>query len=242
MAHRRDPGRQHHHRRRALVHDRRAAHLRARFLGGDYTLELTVTADADTATTTAKVTVPTVPIFYQQAVFGAGSYDVAVGLMRSDGTGKHLVSCTANTDGGTQDINGYAFNTFHGVGAFDPPIGMKGRFAFSLTVGGADHQLLVAEEDSDCSTKAPPRVDDGSDAFYSTTGHFWPRFSPDGMRVLLVDNPEGKTKTSRLVSGAITGLSRRVVTGGNGNKNLGTAPPFWIDSPTSAACKTTARR
>lgn len=202
-------------------------------LGGDYALQLTLIADSDRTLLTTTVTVPTVPIFFQEGDFTATTEHVAVGVMRSDGSGKHLVSCLSTSDAGSADLPGFAFNTFHGVGAYDPPVGMgPGRFAFTLAQG-AQHALFVADEASDCASRAPPRVDE-STGFYSGHGHFWPRFSPDGSRVLWVDNPEsqmpGQAGTSRLVSASIDGLNVRVIRGASTAVNLATAPPFWIDA------------
>jgi hypothetical protein len=195
-------------------------------LGGMYTVQLTVTAGADTAMTTGMFTVPTVPLFFQQAAVGAQTTS-SVSLIRSDGTGRKVVSCAATVDGG--DVMSFGQESYFSTHAFDPPPGgaQPARFAFSLTDGN-QFGLYVASENSDCATNAPPRVDQ-SDPFYSTKPHNLPRFSPDGSRVLFIDNPNSQNQTSRVVTASVDGLNFRVIRGANGSVNLNTAPPLWLD-------------
>jgi hypothetical protein len=202
-------------------------------LGGDYQVQLTVAAGSDQASTTRTVTVPTVPIFFQQGDFTASSEDIAAGFLRSDGTGKKIVSCIASSDAGAKDIYGWGFNAELGLGSWDPAPGQgPTRFAFQINVA-SQHGLFVADESSDCATQAPTRLDETS-GIYSQHGHFWPRFSPDGSRVMWVDNPESQSSssvgTSRLVTASVDGLNLRVIRGVNGGVNLASAPPVWIDA------------
>jgi hypothetical protein len=195
-------------------------------LGGDYQFQLDVTSDGGIGTIAAKITVPTVPIYYHQGVFANGGLSAAAGVMRSDGTGAHLLSCPVGTDGGAS-IFGWAFGSMFSVSAFEPPLASTtpARFAFSEIVG-TDNRLLIADEQSDCTTHAPPRIDPSSDLFYSQHPHRWPRFSPDGSRVLYVDNP-ASPPTSQLVSVSVDGSNVRVI---RTNANLSSAPPVWVDA------------
>jgi hypothetical protein len=198
-------------------------------LGGIYTVQLTVTAGSDSAMTSNAVTVPTVPIFFQQASFGA-TMDSAVGLIRSDGTGRKVVSCTSSQDAAPGQLTGFGINAYFSTHAFDPPPGgsLPARFAFTLQQG-SEVELFVADETSDCVTNTPPRVDEAG-SMYSNKPHQLPRFSPDGGRVIFVDDPGSATNTSRLVSANVNGLSLRVIRGTNGSVNLNTAPPVWVDA------------
>jgi hypothetical protein len=198
-------------------------------LGGIYTVQLTVTAGSDSAMTSNAVNVPTVPIFFQQANFGVVQ-DSAVGLIRSDGTGRKVVSCTATQDAGAGQVFAFGLNAYFSTHAFDPPAGgsLPARFAFTLQQG-SEVELFVADETSDCVTNTPPRVDEAG-SMYSNKPHQLPRFSPDGGRVIFVDDPGSATNTSRLVSANVNGLSLRVIRGTNGSVNLNTAPPVWVDA------------
>src|SRR5262249_27155721 len=148
----------------------------------------------------------------------------AAGVVRSDGSGRHLVSCPVGGDAGT-NISGFAFNAFHSVGSYDPAMG-RSLFAFPEVMGN-EHALLVADDSSDCTTKAPHRVDQSSDAFYSKRTHFWPRFSPDGTRLLWVDEPNSSMNVSRLLSVAVDGSNLRVI---RTQAKLGVAPPQWLSN------------
>ena len=199
-------------------------------LGGDYQVKLTVsTPDGATASVTTTVTVPTLALFYQQGTFTTGGSSVALGMVRSDGSGAHLVSCPIASDAGADSINGFAFASFYAVSAFDAAAGsgQRSRFAFPEAAGN-QQRLLIADEQSDCATHAPVRVDQSSDMFYSTKVHFWPRFSPDGSRVVYVDNPRSPP-ASRLVSVAVDGSALRVIRTGTG-ADLSAAPPVWVDA------------
>ena len=202
-------------------------------LGGDYLVQLTVsTSDGASAMTQATATVPTLPIFYHQGVFQSGSSTMAVGVMRSDGSGKHLVSCPDSADGGVSGVFGWAITSMFSVSTWEPPASSLAlaQFAFPEVVvssGVVDNRLLIANEESDCASHAPPRVDPSSDAFYSAHAHRWPRFSPDGTRLLYVDNPSAPAGTSRLVSVGIDGSNLRVI---RTMGDLSSAPPVWVDA------------
>jgi hypothetical protein len=200
-------------------------------LGGDYTVELTVTAGGQSTKSSGKLTVPTLPIFFHQASVSGGALSmIGASVVRSDGSGRKRISCPQSSDAGAPNLGGFAFNAFHSVGTYYPATG-RSLFAFP-EVGGGENALVVAAEDHDCVSKAPPRVDQSSDAFYSKRGHFWPRFSPDGARLLFVDNPQPTMGTSRLVSVAVDGSNLRVI---RTNANLSTAPPQWSSDGSKVA-------
>ncbi|HEY2749696.1 MAG TPA: hypothetical protein VGL86_33980, partial [Polyangia bacterium] len=94
--------------------------------------------------------------------------------------------------------------------------GMPARVAFE-NVTAAEHQLLLGDENGDCSAHPAVRLD-----ATPTAQHLVPRFSPAGARVAWIDS----ASTSQLITAAIDGTARHVV---HSAAKLKTAPPQWID-------------
>lgn len=201
-------------------------------LGGVYQIQLTVTApEGVNATTTAQVTVPTLPVFYREAQFPpSGDATFAIGVVRSDGTGAHRVSC-AVTSPGPGDLGGddlYDLLEVPGLLSLriDDPPGAPSRVAYEdvapMIAGGKRtlaHSLWITDENGDCTAHPPIRLDDGAHPGQAQLG---PRFSPDHTRVAWVDSGA----QSRLITAAVDGTGRHVVRTGR----IVAAPPVWVDA------------
>jgi hypothetical protein len=196
-------------------------------LGGVYRVQLTVTAaDGTTDTTLSEVTVPTLPVFYHEAVFPTpGPASFAVGVVRSDGTGAHRISC-AVTSNGPGDLGGDdLFDLLEVPGllsmrVFDATLSLVAFEQVEAMISGntrtLKHTLWLADENSDCSGKPPVRLDDDTQPSVAKLG---PRFSPDGTRLAYQEG-------NRLVTVGVDGKNQHVVRTGK----LIAAPPAWIDA------------
>jgi hypothetical protein len=191
--------------------------------GGDYEVTLTVTtADGASATATATATVPTLALFYRQSTITKASDEFALGVVRSDGTGAHAIGCaTTIADPSGGDAGAGNRGTYGDTpGAF----GTRARYATGAPtrvvfedVTAAEHQLLITDEDGDCSARPPLRLDATPAA-----QHLFPRFSPDGTRVAWID----VASPSQVVTAALDGSARHVVRSGG---KVRSAPPVWLD-------------
>jgi uncharacterized protein (TIGR03382 family) len=201
--------------------------------GGDYTVSLTVTTPTGvSATTTATVTVPTLPVFYRQATFAPGSDSFVLGVVQSDGSGAHAVSCAVTIadagDGGAGNKTNYGDNP-EGVGSrVYYPTGGAGVGGAALPMAVFEvvtptmKQLLAATAGSDCTAQPPTQLD-----VTPTLNHQVPRFSPDGSRVAWVESGA----TAQLVTAAVDGSDRRIV---RTAARLDSEPPVWLDGETIA--------
>jgi hypothetical protein len=194
-------------------------------LGGTYTVQLTVTApDSSSDSITSDVVVPTLPVFYREGVLGATS-SFAVGVVRSDGSGAHRISC-AVTSTGPGDLGGddvFDLLEFPGLLSMRVYDGTPSRIVYedvTPSIAGGQrtlqHSLWIADEQSDCTLKPPRRLDDTTLPGASKLG---PRFSPDGSRLAYLEQ-------NRLVTVAADGSAQHVVRSGG----LVAAPPVWIDA------------
>lgn len=232
-------------------------------LGGTYVVTLTVTApDASSDTATAMVTVPTVPLFYYEGLEDAQHSQVGVGVMRSDGTGRRLLNCPgplvldAGVYGADNPYQQLMLNPFTRVGMVglrvrDPATaGMPSHVAFLQTSPGtvSTFKLWMATDDSVCNTNPPVQIDDRTDEYTIDATHTFsnyekrfPRFSPDGTRVVYYDVYETTDTTyapkSRVVTVGIDGSNPRIIrhsTDASHGITLISAPPIWLNNTTVA--------
>ena len=163
------------------------------------------------------------PLFYRQSVLTAASDTFVVGVIGSDGSGARVLSCpvmvtdpSGNGDAGAANRGSYADTP----GAFGTRVlyadGMPATVVFE-NVTATEHQLLLSNENGDCTAHPAVRLD-----ATPTAQHLVPRFSPSGARVAWVDS----ASTSQLITAAVDGSARHVV---RTVAKMKTAPPQWID-------------
>jgi hypothetical protein len=167
--------------------------------------------------------------------------DTAIASVRTDGTGLKDVSCRKHGDGGIFDDNTPGFNLtfswlYGGLFGLSSVAGAGGGRSFSyldidFLDGGINGSLFAGSDTSDCTSNPVVRIDDPA----GPAGYLrlYPRFSPDGKRVVYLEAP------SDLSSGA----SRIVTVGadGTGVHVISTAltvdvivRPIWLDNSTVA--------
>lgn len=192
-------------------------------LAGTYEVTLTVsTADGASNFAKAGVAATAIPLFFRQATLGAASDSFVPAVVGSDGAGAHELDCattvadaSGNGDGGAANRGTYA-DTPGTVGTSVRYVdGQEARVVFEK-VTASEHQLLYSDENGDCASRPPVRLDATPSA-----QHLVPRFSPSGMRVAWVD----VASPSQVVTAAIDGSARHVVRTGK----VHTAPPQWLD-------------
>ncbi|MDB4966138.1 MAG: hypothetical protein JWN44_1827 [Myxococcales bacterium] len=193
-------------------------------IGGTYEVTLVVSnSDGGSSIAKAGALADTVPLFYRQSTITKSSDSFAVGIVNSDGTGAHLLSCPvmiadpSNGDAGAGNRGTYA-DTPGAVGTrvWYRPNNLPAVVAFE-NVTASEHQLLVNNEDGDCSSRPAVRLDATPAA-----QHLMPRFSPSGARVAWID----VASPGSLQTAALDGSDRRVVRTAAKLKN---APPVWVD-------------
>ncbi|HEX6837446.1 MAG TPA: PKD domain-containing protein, partial [Polyangia bacterium] len=194
---------------------------------GTYEVTLTVSvADGESNFAKAGAAATAIPLFYRQATLTATTDSFVVGVVGSDGGGAHNLSCAVNiTDASGNGDAGAANRGTYGdtPGAFGsrvlyPGSGLPASIVFE-NVTATEHQLLASDENGDCSSRPPVRLDATPAA-----QHLVPRFSPSGARVAWVDlaNNAGQLITA----GVADGSARHVV---RAAAKLKTAPPQWLD-------------
>lgn len=206
--------------------------------GGTYTVELTAIApDGSHGITTADVVVPTVPIFYLEGkVNGDMGETLKMGVVRSDATGAHPFSCDMLPDGG---FSGSSSTSFVGqtqqigmLRSFYPPTGLPTVAYLQFFIDDSSNtsaKLFRADENSDCLAHPPTQID-SSDVTTANHIHAWPRFSPDGKRVVYLDESQDQGNDSnpvRVVTAGIDGSSVHVV---RSSKDVGSVPAIWLDN------------
>ncbi|MCU1281139.1 MAG: hypothetical protein JWM53_4685 [bacterium] len=191
---------------------------------GTYEITLTVSvAGGDSNFAKAGAAATAIPLFYRQSKLTAATDTFVVGVVGSDGGGAHDLSCpvnigdaSGNGDAGVANRGGYGDTP----GAFGTRVlyvpNQAARVVFE-NVTASEHQLLVSDEDGDCSSRPPVRLDATPAA-----QHLVPRFSPSGARIAWVD----VASPSQLITAALDGSARHVV---RTAAKLKTAPPQWID-------------
>jgi hypothetical protein len=164
--------------------------------------------------------------------------------MRSDGTGAHALGCPNRFDfgagaTGTGDFDPGTELFISGLAGFRTFDGTLPAVAFlHITVGSTSstwtHQLLLGTDQTDCTGRPALRIDmapalgDGDWQFY------YPRFSPDGKRivVLALGNTTSATKEKIVTVGVDGGGMRTVRNFPTSNDRI--TAPAWIDNSTVA--------
>jgi hypothetical protein len=190
---------------------------------GTYEITLTVSvAGGDSNFAKVGAAATAIPLFYRQSKLTAASDSFVVSTVGSDGGGAHDLTCPVNiADGsGNGDAGAGNRNTYGDTpGAVGTRVlyvpNQAARVVFE-NVTATEHQLFVSDEDGDCSSRPPVRIDATPAA-----QHVVPRFSPSGARVAWIDtgNP------AQLITAALDGSTRNVVRTGK----VKAAPPQWID-------------
>ena len=194
---------------------------------GTYEVTLTVSvADGESNFAKAGAAATAVPLFYRQATLTAASDSFVVGVVGSDGAGAHDISCpvnitdaSGNGDAGTGNRGTYGDTP----GAFGtrvryPGNGLAASVVFE-NVTATEHQLLASDEDGDCGSRPPVRLD-----ATPAVQHLVPRFSPSGARVAWIDlaNNSGQLVTAAVADGSALHVVHSAA-------KLKSAPPQWLD-------------
>lgn len=193
--------------------------------GGDYEVELTVSSDGESDTTTLTVNVPTIEVGYLEVQGDADSYTRVGSMVRSDGTGARRVGCffqqTASSEASWisafRDEGQFSFRA-----SYPSAIRTPTKLGYAYTDEGTDEGFLqIAGPDNDCSDN-PPVTTPGYAAF---------SFSPDGNRIAFF-KPNGDGTRALQTVGA-DGTDLRTIRADAYDPGL-LASPFWLDNNTLA--------
>jgi hypothetical protein len=194
-------------------------------LAGTYQVTLTVsTADGASNFAKAGAAATAIPLFYRQSKLTATSDSFVLGVIGSDGAGAHDLSCpvaiadsSGNGDAGAGNRSSYA-DTPGAIGTRVLYVPNQAARVVFENVTASEHQLLITDENGDCSSRPPVRLDATPAA-----QHLVPRFSPSGARIAWIDpgNP-GQLITAAAADGSARHVVRTVA-------KLKTAPPQWLD-------------
>jgi MYXO-CTERM domain-containing protein len=193
---------------------------------GTYEVTLTVSvAGGDSNFAKAGAAATAIPLFYRQSKLTAASDSFVVSIVGSDGGGAHDLSCpvniadaSGNGDAGAGNRSAYA-DTPGAIGTRVLYVPNQAARVVFENVTATEHQLLVSDEDGDCSSRPPVRLD-----ATPTVQHLVPRFSPSGARIAWVDT----ASPAQLMTAAVNdsgGSTRHIVR----TAKVKTAPPQWLD-------------
>ena len=184
-----------------------------------------VSVDSGDAHGSVRFTVPTVPVFFLEG--HTSPEEKALGVVRSDGSGHHLISCPTTGAGALASMR---FEVLYGMRSFEPPSGPVRHVFLEIVPTGSmtsDFRLWAADENTDCMSQPPRRID--SVGLFNDHAHFWPRFSPDGNRVMYVDQPQDQTQaTYRIVTVNFDDTEEFIVR--SRMLQLVGAAPMWLDA------------
>ncbi len=192
-------------------------------VAGTYEITLTVsTNDGASNFVKAGAAALSVPLFYRQSTLTAAQDSFVVAVVGSDGMNARALDCpttvadaSGNGDAGAANRGTYG-DTPGSVGTSARYVdGQAARVAFEV-VTQSEHQLWLSDEDGDCASRPPVRLD-----ATPAVEHLVPRFSPSAARVAWVDHGS----PAQLITAAVDGSARHVVRTGN----VRTAPPQWLD-------------
>ena len=209
-------------------------------VGGAYLVTLVVaTPDGDLNQVTKSVVVPTAPVFYATGDSDANSTSFSASVVRSDGTGAHALGCPDRLDFGTASMTtGFPPNTElfisgqASVRAYEGAVPQVAfvNLALQTTPSGWDQQLLVANDQTNCSSRPALRVDVSAQLGAANWTFLVPRFSPDGKRIAFL--AIGQTSTSsifKLVTVGSDGSGFRAVRNFP-QSNDRIIAPAWVDA------------
>jgi Tol biopolymer transport system component len=193
-------------------------------VAGTYEVTLTVsTADGDTNFAKAGASATAIPLFFRQSQLTAATDSFVLAVVGSDGVEPHTLDCpqmiadaSGSGDAGVANRGTYGDTP----GAFGTSAlyidGQEARVVFEK-VTATEHQLLFTDENGDCASRPPVRLD-----ATPNVQHLVPRFSPDGTRVAWFDS---NGASSQIITAAVDGSARHVVRTGK----VHSAPLQWVD-------------
>ncbi len=210
-------------------------------VGGEYDVTLIVTTpDGAINQVTKPVVAPTVPIFFATGDADANSSALGASVIRSDGTGVRSLSCPNRFDlGATNNSAGdkppeveLLINGLAGLRAWDgalPEVAFM-RLGLGTQSNAWTTELFVGNDQSDCAARPALRVDVAAQLGSADWTFFFPRFSPDGKRVVALAVGSSMTGSlEKLITVGADGSDFRVV------RNFPTSndqvvAPAWVDS------------
>ncbi|MDB4965697.1 MAG: hypothetical protein JWN44_1386 [Myxococcales bacterium] len=217
--------------------------------GGTYRVSLVATtSDGAVNAITQDVVVPTVALLYYGANIQQNNATLGAGVVRSDGTGSHPLACADVFDAGwaqKTDPEVLTISLAAGVAAirsFDAPSPLfvfpKLQRVANPSGGSAavfSYNLYAANDQNDCNGRPATRLDTTGGAIFGPSPqlYFWPRFSPDGKRVVFLAQSVAGSNPVQVVTVGADGAALRIVGPiANSTNGTPTSAPLWIDNNT----------